>query len=92
MVGFDLVPLLLVPARAYENQLFVAYANCCGREADIAYGGLSVLAGPDGRLAAQADDSPTVLTMDLVPDPSARSSHLADRRPDTYSALTAPAR
>jgi predicted amidohydrolase len=92
MVGFEVVPLLLVPARAYENQLFVAYANCSGREAGLVYGGLSVLAGPDGRLVSQADDSSTLLTIDLAPDLSARTSHLADRRPDTYAALTAPLR
>ena len=30
MEGFEAVPRLLVPARAYENGLVVAYANCCG--------------------------------------------------------------
>ena len=30
MQPFDVVAKTIVPARAYENQLFVAYANRCG--------------------------------------------------------------
>jgi predicted amidohydrolase len=43
------VAQLLVPARAYENQVFVAYANRCGHEADLNYCGLSCIVGPDGK-------------------------------------------
>ena len=83
------VPHLLVPARAYENQVFVAYANCCGPEAGIAYGGLSAVAAPDGRLLAQADDGPALLVVDLELSQVRASPlpYLADRRPDTYAAL-----
>jgi predicted amidohydrolase len=89
MRGFDVVPHLLVPARAYENQVFVAYANCCGPEAGIAYGGLSAVAAPDGRLLAQADDGPALLVVDLELSQVRASPlpYLADRRPDTYAAL-----
>lgn len=95
MVGFDVVPRMLVPARAYENQLVVAYANCCGSEGDpvggdIFYGGLSTVAGADGSLLAQAGTGPALLRVDLgapVPGPS-RLPYLADRRPDTYGPLT----
>lgn len=39
MTGFDEVPEILVPARACENRLFVAYANACGAEGATVYGG-----------------------------------------------------
>ena len=44
MVGFDEVPRLLVPARACENRVVVAYANACGQEGAVHYGGLSTVA------------------------------------------------
>ena len=89
MEGFESVPHVLVPARACENQFFVAYANCCGSEGGIVYGGLSAVAGPDGRLLAQADVSETLLVTDLELA-LARKMHkpcLDDRRPDTYRDL-----
>lgn len=48
MREFDEVPMQMVPARARDNRLFVAYANACGHEAALHYGGLSTVAGPDG--------------------------------------------
>ncbi|MDX1402072.1 MAG: nitrilase-related carbon-nitrogen hydrolase, partial [Kiloniellales bacterium] len=35
--GYSYVSETLVPARAIENQIFVAFANRCGRESDLAY-------------------------------------------------------
>ncbi len=54
MKEYDFVARSLVPVRAYENQLFVAYANFTGPEGALHYGGLSVVAGPDGATLAQA--------------------------------------
>jgi predicted amidohydrolase len=54
MADYDFVARSLVPVRAYENQLFVAYANFTGPEGALQYGGLSVVAGPDGAPLAQA--------------------------------------
>jgi len=48
------VARILVPARAAENDVTVAYCNYCGEEGDLAYTGLSVIAGPDGEPAAAA--------------------------------------
>lgn len=39
----------IIPARAFENQVFIAYANRCGQEADLDYCGLSCIVGPDGK-------------------------------------------
>ncbi|SEL04868.1 5-aminopentanamidase [Variovorax sp. YR750] len=61
MEGYDFVPRHLVPTRAYENQLFVAYANFCGQEADITYDGLSCVAAPDGAVLAQAARDPSLV-------------------------------
>lgn len=65
--GFEHVQDILVPARAYENRLTVAYANYCGKDAGISFGGQSVIAGPNARPIARAGQSETVLIVD-VPD------------------------
>jgi 5-aminopentanamidase len=48
-VGFNNVPNLLVPARAFENRVTVAYANFAGPDHGLIFAGQSVIAGPDGR-------------------------------------------
>lgn len=52
--GFEHVQHALVPARAHENRAVVAYANYAGTEAGLHFGGLSLIAGPDGRALASA--------------------------------------
>lgn len=85
---FDRLPQLVIPARAWENQLFVAYANRCGEEAGLAYLGGSLVAGPDGAVLARAGRDPALLIADLDPDALAASRaenpYLADRRPEAY--------
>jgi predicted amidohydrolase len=51
--------------RAYENQLYVAYANYVGAEGAVHYGGLSLLAAPDGQAVAQAGRQATLLVATL---------------------------
>jgi len=93
MTGFDAVPLTLLPARAYENQCFVAYANCCGSEGTgasaLTYAGLSAVAAPDGSVLARAGRGDSWLLADLDPAHPGRhhNSYLADRRPALYHAL-----
>ena len=65
MAEYDFVARSLVPVRAYENQLFVAYANFTGPEGALQYGGLSVVAGPDGATLAQAEREETLLIATL---------------------------
>lgn len=45
----------MVPVRAFENQIFVAYADHCGRDENFTYAGLSCVAAPDGSLIAAAE-------------------------------------
>jgi 5-aminopentanamidase len=87
MVGFDEVPTLLVPARACENPLFVAYANACGNEGHVRYGGLSTVAGPGGQVLAQVGREDALLTASLSLNPLAQArtnGHLRHRRTDLY--------
>lgn len=90
---YDQVSTLLVPARAYENQLAVAYANRCGTENDLTYTGLSCLVGPDGVDLARAGRTPGLLvgrvTTDALAAARRTNTHLADRRPALYAGLTA---
>ena len=65
MAEYDFVARSLVPVRAYENQLFVAYANFTGPEGALQYGGLSTVAGPDGAPLAQAGREETLLIATL---------------------------
>lgn len=93
MRPYEAVPRLLVPARAYENGLYVAYANRCGPEGGDDFAGLSCLAGPDGEVAARAGAGPGLLLGDADPariaEARAATPYLDDRRPDLYRTLTA---
>ncbi len=51
----------LVPTRAFENQVAIAYANHAGVDDLFSYQGLSVIVAPDGTLLAEAGDKDTEL-------------------------------
>ncbi|MCL4069198.1 carbon-nitrogen hydrolase family protein [Pseudomonas sp. GX19020] len=84
--GFEHVQRILVPARAHEGNCTVAYANLTGPEGDLTFGGLSVIAGPDGQpLATAGARGEALLIVDLaasdaVPE-DLRSAQTADFRP-----------
>lgn len=82
MEAYDFVAEKLVPVRAYENQMFVAYANYTGHEAELHYGGLSTVAGPEGEVLAHAgrDDTLLLVTLQRQRLHTARQQnrHLAD--------------
>jgi 5-aminopentanamidase len=71
MREFDEVPMQMVPARARDNHLFVAYANACGREQALHYGGLSTVAGPGGERLGRSGRRSDLLTVRL-PAPRAQ--------------------
>jgi predicted amidohydrolase len=93
MDPFEAVARILVPARALENQVFLAYANRCGREGDLSYCGQSCVVGPDGADLARAGRGEQLILADLDPARLAAArranSYLADRRPELYGALAA---
>lgn len=58
----------VIPVRAFENQVFVVYADWCGTDARFAYQGLSSIAAPDGSRLAEANESdPAMLVGDIDP-------------------------
>ena len=82
---FDVVARTLVPARAFENQLYLAYAGLCGTEGSLGYCGLSCIVGPDGRDLARAGRRPGLLCAGIDTAAIAASRrlnpYLTDRRP-----------
>ena len=94
MIPFDVVAATIVPARAYENQVYVAYANYCGNENGLEYCGLSCVAAPDGSDAARAgrDEELIVCALDhgLLSASRQTATYLADRRPQLYAGLSTP--
>ena len=91
MTGFEEVPRLLVPARACENRLFIAYANACGAEGALHYGGLSTVAGPDGQIMSVSDTQSSLCCVRLDQPSLAQArvgSPLNARRSDLYGPLT----
>ena len=58
---WDVVARKLIPARAFENGICLAYANHAGNEGDIHYLGESRIVGPDGRELAVAPAGEAVI-------------------------------
>jgi predicted amidohydrolase len=86
---FDIVARTLVPARAFENQVYVAYAGMCGSEGGLSYCGLSCIVGPDGKDLARADTGPALLFADIdlsaIPVGRKQNPYLRDQRPELYA-------
>lgn len=78
----------LLRARAIENQLFIAAANCCRVQGKLDFFGLSQLISPLGHVLASADEEDTELVaeFDFAEMISYRQKIdiLADRRADIY--------
>lgn len=81
---WTVVARALIPTRAFENGLFVAYANFSGQEGDLAYLGESRIHDPRGEALAVAGAEEEVIVAELDPDaiPNARARlpYLADRK------------
>ncbi|MCQ4080126.1 carbon-nitrogen hydrolase family protein [Streptomyces sp. RB6PN25] len=93
MSPYEFVAQTLVPARAYESQLYVAYSNRTGAEGEFHFTGLSCLAGPDGLVRARAGSGADEFVLaDVDPALLAASReqlpYLRDRRPELYTPLT----
>lgn len=91
MEPYRFIAQALVLTRAYENQLFLAYANRCGEEGALTYLGASCIAGPDGSELARAGTGEDLILADLDPKALLASrrlnTYLADRRPELYAGL-----
>ncbi|MFJ8789313.1 carbon-nitrogen hydrolase family protein [Streptomyces sp. NPDC102462] len=88
MHPYQFVAESLVPVRAFENQMYVAYVNRVGPEGEFDFVGLSTLAGPDGTARARAGRTEDLLVADVDPGFLAASReanpYLRDRRPGLY--------
>ncbi|MDQ2095907.1 carbon-nitrogen hydrolase family protein [Rhodalgimonas zhirmunskyi] len=80
--GFEHVSRHIIPARASEYAMTVAYANYCGSEQGLAFGGHSLISAPDGAALASAHTTETMLITDTAHpvDPSRLSTQLIDYR------------
>ena len=91
MEPYEQVARFVIPARAYENQVYLAYANHAGNDDGLAYIGLSSICGPNGAILAAAGTGDEMLY--AVTDPTHHKSVrgadplLSDRRPDLYQPL-----
>ena len=81
----------LLRARAIENQLFIAAANCCGVQGKLDFFGMSLLISARGDVLAEAGETDTVLnaTFDRQEMMSYREQIrcFVDRRPEIYGSL-----
>lgn len=88
-LGYERVCTHLVPTRAMESQLFIAYSNHCGSQAGFELAGTSVIAGPDGSVLAQAGYEPEVLYAEISHGPDNRAKtevpYLSEARPELYA-------
>ncbi|MEU1082853.1 carbon-nitrogen hydrolase family protein [Streptomyces sp. NPDC005908] len=88
---FQFVAESVVPVRAFENQMYIAYVNRVGPEGDFEFVGLSTLAGPDGVARGRAGRGEELLLADVDPLFLAASRednpYLLDRRPGLYGPL-----
>lgn len=73
----DLIARKMIPVRAFENQIFVAYVNFCGSDSRFAYAGLSGIAAPDGSMLAEAGERGEELLFANL-DPSAYAQSAAE--------------
>ena len=100
-VPYPDIARLMLPAFAYANNVFFAYANRSGYEQrgkDVwHYRGNSIVTGPHGDVIIAANhEQDTMLIADCIPayygmtHPAAKYFYLKDRRPKEYEALVAP--
>lgn len=64
-VDWRVVSRRVIPARAFENGVFLAYANHAGREGTMDYIGDSVIVSPLGEDLARAGSGETVIAADI---------------------------
>lgn len=93
MEPFGFVNEHVIRVRAWDNGVYVAYANQTGPDGSFDYVGLSVIASPFGEVLAQAgrdDDALLTATVDPAVLTAAREQnpYLAEVRREFYSSAT----
>jgi predicted amidohydrolase len=91
MEPYEQVARHVIPARAYENQVYIAYANHSGVENGLGYIGLSSICGPNGAVLALAGTGEEMLFADTnaTHQTTVRQADpfFKDRRPELYGPL-----
>ncbi|OEJ31109.1 carbon-nitrogen hydrolase family protein [Streptomyces subrutilus] len=91
MHPFQFVAEQLVPVRAFENQMYIAYVNRTGPEGEFEFVGLSCLASPDGVARTRAGRGEELVFGEADPELLSASRtnnpYLRDRRPGLYASL-----
>ena len=81
----------LLRARAIENQMFVAAANCCGRQGKLDFFGMSLLIAPRGEILAEGGETAVELVAEFdfaeMADYRAQIPVYQERRSDVYGNL-----
>ncbi|MEU8327930.1 carbon-nitrogen hydrolase family protein [Micromonospora sp. NPDC048839] len=89
MEPWQIVARTLVPARAFESQLYIAYTNWTGERPPLRFCGMTTIAAPDGTSVVAAPDRETLLTGEIDPAVIAAArrdtTYLTDLRPELYS-------
>ncbi len=95
MRPYDFVPQVMVRSRAFENQVFLIYANRCGQEDALTYVGESCIVAPDGAVLARADAGEALLVAELdggvMRESRVLNTYLRDRLPRHYDGAETPA-
>lgn len=88
MEPFAFVAEQVIRARAWENQVYVAYINHDGSEDTLTYVGRSSVVAPSGAVLDSLVHGDGLLVADVDPGVVARAQkenpYLTDRRPDVY--------
>ncbi|UNO38957.1 carbon-nitrogen hydrolase family protein [Streptomyces sp. MST-110588] len=94
MHPFQFVAESLVPVRAFESQMYIAYVNRVGQEGELEFVGLSCLAGPDGVVRARAGRGEQLVyaeaDAEFLKRSRADNPYLHDRLPGLYGSLVRP--
>ncbi len=88
---YTTVPEFIVPARAVENQIYVAYCNHVGDENGMRFLGYSRLAGPDGKIDRVVGEGDVLLIAEVshaaLQANAATYPYRRDRRAELYKAV-----
>lgn len=90
MAPFAHVNKRLIPTRAWENQVYIVYANQHGSEAQLDYVGTSIIVGPDSETLAEAETvGETLIYADIHPEVVRKgrenNPYLVDLRQEMFS-------
>lgn len=94
MTPFAFVADVVIRARAWENQIYVAYINHDGVENATTYVGRSSIVGPDGGVLDRIESGNGTIIAEIDTEVVRRAQeanpYLADLRPELNSPLVAP--